>query len=194
MSRRHKRKKHRGHKMTGLPAPRQVPPPSPPQQVFGDFQTEPASLDDSPESAPLSRRQRRALEQQGRVQVTAEHYQGPLPHPGMLAHYNEVHPGASGIIFGEFTKQGEHRRDLESRVVRSNVRQALIGQIFAFVILAGIAGGGMFLIYKGKDIAGYGAVATAVSAGLWALGSAKKEKAASLVEKRGKTGNAVQRR
>lgn len=57
-----------------------------------------------------------------------------MPHPDHLERYEALHPGASAIIFGEFQSQGEHRRELERRVVRGNERRSDIGQWLGWTI------------------------------------------------------------
>jgi uncharacterized membrane protein len=130
----------------------------------------------------LSRQQRRQLER--RTELTIEAWGGPLPHPNALARFEEVQPGLANIIVGEFQAQASHRRDLEGRVVRSNVRHAFLGQLFAFVLLGGLIGGGIFLIHEGRDAAGLVAIGGAVVSGLWALTAARKAKQQDTAGKR----------
>jgi len=121
----------------------------------------------------------------GRVSITQETFVGPMPPPEVIERYNQTHPGAAGIIFGEYKAQGEHRRDLESRVVRSNIRNATLGQFMGFILLGGIIAGGVFLAHEGRDLAGFGAIVTAVVGGVFLLLKAQRTKRENLAEKRG---------
>ena len=89
------------------------------------------------------------------------------------------------MIFGEYKAQGEHRRDLESRVVRSNIRNATLGQAMGFLLLGGIIAGGVFLAHEGKDLAGFGVIVAAISGGVFLLLKAERAKRENLAEKRG---------
>lgn len=40
-------------------------------------------------------------------------FSGPLPHPDILAKYEEVYPGAASKIFQMAEEQAEHRRKME---------------------------------------------------------------------------------
>ena len=170
MGRRGRKKNKSG--MTGPPAPidPQLPTSSNP----------PAELHSSGEN--LSRQQRRALER--RTELTIEAWGGPLPHPDALARFDQVQPGLAQIIVGEFQAQAAHRRDLEGRTVRSNIRQALLGQVLAFILLGGLIAGGIFLVHEGRDAAGLAAIGGAVVSGLWALTAARKAKQEDTAAKR----------
>lgn len=88
----------------------------------------------------------------------AESFSGPLPPPEMLQKYNEVSPGLADRIVSMAEKQSDHRRDLEKKVVYSNARRALVGQIMAFVIaLAGIVAG-VYLTMNDKSTEGMAAI------------------------------------
>ena len=78
-----------------------------------------------------SRRDSQKIQQQ--VNVT-QRYEGPLPHPDMLAKYDETCAGAADRIIGQFEEEARHRRDLEQRVVSGNVASQRAGQWMAFLI------------------------------------------------------------
>ena len=61
-------------------------------------------------------------------------YIGQLPHPEILAHYDEIYPGAAKIIIDRAEKQSDHRMDLEKRAVKSNIVNEKLGIISAFLI------------------------------------------------------------
>jgi len=120
-----------------------------------------------------------------RVSITRETFIGPMPPPEVLERYEAIYPGAAGMIFEEYKSQGGHRRDLESRVVRSNIRNATIGQGMGFLLLGGIIAGGVFLAHEGRDLAGFGSIVSAIIGGVYLLLKAQQAKRGNLAEKRG---------
>lgn len=120
-----------------------------------------------------------------RVSITRETFIGPMPPPEVLERYEAIHPGAAAIIFGEYQAQGAHRRDLESRVVRSNIRNATVGQVMGFLLLGGLLAGGVFLLHEGRDLAGLGSIVTGVVGGVYLLLKAQRAKRENLADKRG---------
>src|SRR5436190_22278572 len=156
------------------------PVPPNPQPDEPTSQNIPAEVRSSEEK--LSRKERRALMRHSELTIQA--WGGPLPHPDALARFEEVQPGLAGIIVGEFQTQAAHRRDLEGRVVRSNIRHAFTGQIFAFLILGGLVAGGIYLVHEGRNAAGIAAITGAIVSGLWALTAARKAKESDLAMKR----------
>lgn len=67
------------------------------------------------------------------VEVRAEQFSGPLPHPGLLEHYNRIIPNAAERIFTEFEQQAKHRIEMEKAVVASAVWKEKWGLVFGFV-------------------------------------------------------------
>jgi uncharacterized membrane protein len=131
----------------------------------------------------------RNQQRSGGVIVTGEMYSGPLPHPEILRKFEEISPGAAKMILQKFEQQSDHRRDLESRVVRGQIRQADTGQWMAFGLLGTIILGGLFLAYTGRDMVGFGAIVTAVVGGvtlLWTAARAKKRDLADKGDGKGK--------
>jgi uncharacterized membrane protein len=75
-------------------------------------------------------------------QLIAESFSGPLPHPDILAKFEQVMPGLAGRIMKMAEKQSAHRQSLETTVVNSDVRRAWAGLWTGFVIgMTGIIGG-----------------------------------------------------
>jgi uncharacterized membrane protein len=84
----------------------------------------------------------------------AEHFSGPIPPPEILERYNTVYPGAAQIILEAFKVQGDHRRSLETMVVKQGKRDSLLGLVFAFILgLATVTGSVICIIYD-HQIAG----------------------------------------
>lgn len=84
-------------------------------------------------------------------------YSGPLPHPEILEHYDRIVPGGAERIFAQFESQALHRQRIESRVIRSNSFVQIFGAISALILGLAAIGGGLFLVYAGKSIEGFGA-------------------------------------
>lgn len=79
-----------------------------------------------------------------------EIHQGPLPAPEIIEQYERVLPGSAERLLRMVEQEGEHRRALESRQLRSQIMETHIGQWMAFMI-------GMFTIAAGAYTAMHGA-------------------------------------
>ena len=62
---------------------------------------------------------------------------GPLPSPEDFARYGEVLSDAPDRILRMAERQSEHRMELEKTVIRRQLNQSGIGQVFALLISAG---------------------------------------------------------
>ena len=111
-----------------------------------------------------------------RMHVELQSFAGPLPHPEILERYEQVFQGSSERIFTQFEEQGRHRRKIESRVVWQNTASAFAGQVMGFVLFAGTIGGGIFLLYSDKSLAGLGSIVASVMAASWVLREAQKNR------------------
>jgi uncharacterized membrane protein len=88
-------------------------------------------------------------------------FSGPLPPPDVLAEYNEAFQGAAERIVTMAESQLKHRQEMESRVVASNCRNELVGQIIG-AVLSGIAIlGGIYLAAHDKPLSGFGVILVA---------------------------------
>lgn len=95
---------------------------------------------------------------QGVQRVVAKHYSGPLPQPDDMIRYGEAHPDGPKIIFEEFQKQGEHRRNRETDIVTNAILRANRGQTMAFVLFSACLIFGFILVLMGKDIQGFSTI------------------------------------
>jgi uncharacterized membrane protein len=86
--------------------------------------------------------------------IEAEFFEGPLPHPGTLAAYDSICPGAASRILAMAESQSQHRQELEKLVVLSNCRSQDRGPILGFFLAAGVITLGGFLILHGKEVSG----------------------------------------
>ena len=61
-------------------------------------------------------------------------FQGPLPPPAILEHYNRIVPGAAERILKMAENQSNHRQTLERRVINAGTITSIIGQISALLV------------------------------------------------------------
>lgn len=59
---------------------------------------------------------------------------GPIPSPQILQQYNNIVPDAAERIIRMAEKQSDHRIDLESKVVSSNIVKSYVGMVLATII------------------------------------------------------------
>jgi uncharacterized membrane protein len=105
-------------------------------------------------------------------------FQGPLPHPEILAGYDNVLPGAADRIISMAEKNQAHRHELEAKVIPAGILSERIGQILAFVLYLAALGSGTYLVASGKDTVGVVEMlgATATFAALYFKGQAEKKR------------------
>jgi uncharacterized membrane protein len=77
------------------------------------------------------------------VQAVRVEFSGPLPHPQLLAQYNEAVPNGADRIVKLTENQAEHRQTMESR-----------GQVFTFALALIALVGGIVLIALGNSAEG----------------------------------------
>lgn len=75
--------------------------------------------------------------------IQQESFSGPIPHPRIMAGYEQVLPGSANRILKMAERQQEHRFGLESSSINSQLKSNRMGQLFGFilsclVIIAGI--------------------------------------------------------
>lgn len=81
-------------------------------------------------------------------------YSGPLPPPDVLKRFDEVVPGSAERIIKMAEEQSTHRKDLERKVIDSDIARSKWGQILGFLIsVAGLVVSGLVAVY-GNAIAG----------------------------------------
>jgi uncharacterized membrane protein len=108
-------------------------------------------------------------------------FSGPLPHPSLLAKYNEVVPNGAERIIAMAESQSLHRQAIEARVVNSNTKSQERGGLYAFILCLVALLGGFGRIAFGKSVDGLVAIITALAslAGVFVFGSAPTSQRAS---------------
>src|SRR5260370_11293747 len=106
------------------------------------------------------------------------HFSGPLPHPALLAKYNEVIPNGAERIMAMAERQSAHRESLEACVVAGNVASQARGSVFAFIICLVAVIGGFTLIATGKSAYGLAAIISSLAAlaGIFVIGKYQQRK------------------
>lgn len=105
-------------------------------------------------------------------------FQGPLPHPEILAGYDRVLPGAADRIIKMAEKNQLHRHALEAKVIPAGVVGERLAQILAFILYLATLASGTYLVSTGKDTAGLTEMlaSTGVFAGLYIKGQIEKKR------------------
>ena len=118
-------------------------------------------------------------------------FSGPLPHPALLAKYNEIIPNGAERIMAMAERQSTHREGIERLVIEENVASQKRGSIFAFIICLVAIVGGFVLIATGKDAYGLASIVASLAtlAGVFVYAKRqqrreREEKAATLYSRR----------
>lgn len=64
----------------------------------------------------------------------SQQFSGPMPHPELLAQYDEIVPGSAVQIIDQFVAQGQHRMSLEQKVTASEILRSNWGLAAGFII------------------------------------------------------------
>lgn len=118
------------------------------------------------------------------LQMAAEFHSGPLPHPDVLARYNETVQNGAERLMQAFEKQQTHRQELEKKVIFGNVDAEKRGQWMGLGVSLAVLALAAYVAHLGNAWAGGGiAVADiATLAGVFVYGKSKQRK--ELAEKR----------
>lgn len=93
-------------------------------------------------------------EQQMRFVATATSYSGPIPPPEALERFNEIIPKGAHRILRMAEKQQNHRHQLETKVITSDIRRSWGGLIAGLLVALVSISFGCSLVYHGHDTAG----------------------------------------
>jgi uncharacterized membrane protein len=105
-------------------------------------------------------------------------FSGPLPHPAILARYNEVIPNGAERIMAMAERQSIHRESLEAQVVAGNVTSQARGSLYAFILCLVTIVGGFVLVGMGKSVIGVSSIvgSLATLAGVFILSKREQGK------------------
>jgi uncharacterized membrane protein len=86
--------------------------------------------------------------------ITIAQFEGPLPHPQVLAEYDRVSHGAADRILTMAENEAKHRHNMEERALKAQIWEIRLGQIFGFSIGIFTIAAGAFCAIRGAQIAG----------------------------------------
>jgi len=111
-------------------------------------------------------------------QHSVQSFSGPLPHPDILRQFNEVVPGSAERIIKMAEEQSAHRKDLEQKVISSDIARSKWGQILGFIIaIAGLIVSAVVAIFGSAIAGGIIGVGTLASlVGVFMYGSKTRSK------------------
>jgi uncharacterized membrane protein len=89
--------------------------------------------------------------------------ESPLPPPAELERYEKLLPGATKLLFNNLIDQTNHRMQLENKVVNTDGKKAILGQIFAFILGMTALISGTILILNNKAAEGLAAIIAALA-------------------------------
>lgn len=111
-------------------------------------------------------------------ELSAEHYfSGPLPPPAVLERYEKALPGSAERILAMAEKQSEHRRQVEQKIIHSDILDSKLGLWFGFLIgLAAVLVGGWVSVKVSTGAGGVISIsAIAALVGVFVYGSRQKQ-------------------
>ena len=80
--------------------------------------------------------------------MQSQSYAGPLPSSEMLAKYESLYPGAAKMLFDQFHAQGNHRMELECKVITANIKNSRLGQWIGYSLcMMALVGGGVLVCF-----------------------------------------------
>lgn len=100
--------------------------------------------------------------------IRSEEFSGPIPHPEIIKGYEKVLPGSADRIISMAENQSKHRQDLEKMMVRAEVRDSLLGILFAFALGLSCIAASIVIVVTVPETAG--AIASALF-GITGIGS-----------------------
>ncbi len=118
-----------------------------------------------------------AIQRQLHAEITAAAFSGPLPHPEILAGYDQVVPGAAKRIIAMAEVQSRHRQDLERSIIQGDIRRSWYGLWTGFAIgMTGILGSVVLGLYDHPGVASFLSGSTLVSlVGVFVIGAKSRQ-------------------
>ncbi len=86
--------------------------------------------------------------------ATMEMYNGPIPHPEILAGFDKLDKGAAKKIIDNGIGESTHRRKMENRLLNRENYMYTVNRTMGFILAILIIGGGFYLILNDHPIIG----------------------------------------
>jgi uncharacterized membrane protein len=112
----------------------------------------PSSSISFPAEDPVAQSAPHTPEEASQTATVSFHHSGPLPDPRTFEYYERVCRGAARDIIEMAKVEQKHRH---SDILLGRFAH-ILGQVFAFALAMTGISGGIFLVYSGKDITGFG--------------------------------------
>jgi uncharacterized membrane protein len=99
-----------------------------------------------------------------RLIVTHTFFEGPLPPPAILEHFERIVPGAAARLFSSMEDEFRHRRSIETTLVSASTRALSRGQWFGFLVMIAGMAFGAWLVRSGYELIGFGSIIAPLAA------------------------------
>lgn len=113
-------------------------------------------------------------------QSSVQTFSGPLPPPEILRKFDEIVPGAAERIIKMAEEQFSHRKELEKKVIESDIARSKWGQMLGFLIaIVGLAASALVAIYGNAiagSVLGVGTLASLVGVFMYGATTRSKER------------------
>ncbi len=83
------------------------------------------------------------------IQVSQQHYSGPLPRPEDLAKYDQIVPGAAERIIKMAEKEMQHRHATEDKLSKGMTITTYLSIVFAFISVLILCAIVVYALYLG---------------------------------------------
>ena len=101
---------------------------------------------------------------QGEIIVGQAHFSGPLPHPQLMAGYEEALPGSAERILKMSEEAQQHRHSMEKASLQGVMRHDVLGWASSTLITILVLIGSFWLISQGQSIYGVAGIIVATVA------------------------------
>ena len=99
------------------------------------------------------------------MELVAQHFSGPIPHPIVLEHYEAISPGAADRIIALAESETKHRHSMEIKMLEADIqtsqnslnhiaREVKTGQILGFFIGIFAISAGVYITINGHPVSG----------------------------------------
>jgi uncharacterized membrane protein len=87
-----------------------------------------------------------------KTSIVATGWEGPLPPPWHLEKYGQIVKDGAERVFRQFELEADHRRHMQTRSLRLQARDLLVGKCFALVFVLGMITISAYAIYANQPV------------------------------------------